>query len=434
MISAAVFPPSSLAMKKRVSSNLQADQALVISREKPNPGVRAVLTAKTTIVPGRLLSTQPKPTILVGTASENYKSFHLTKTSKVSEAHFIETDGLILYDIYGNAGTRDGLKRLEASVYKKFSEEYPNHLIKRFPNQEFDHALNKNIGIATKSRTESADKVDWDYCNGTKLTKKANIAKTSKTSDSLMLDSTFNYENGALSDLLTNHGTRGIISVEEHFDVNPPRFSHQKTLQIAGLRKALAAQLTLIDTNFTQTYQIAEKDEILALDMALVRGTFPLDSRHTQEFALLNKNQTSIHLDRCLKASIKRLDFLESGIYHLSQSSPKYADVCRKGISGELFVLTNVFEEKIGAAKRLFPDFDEKILLSTLETFSRQTMFLRSNSLSTSQIKPRDELFEYGKEYLQLNSMDGTFGRYWHNKRLVEKNEKSLFVDDIVVY
>lgn len=71
MAAAAIFPRPSLAMQKRVSLNLQANQALVVSRKEPNKRPTVAINAKTRIVSGKLLSSKSQPTILHGTTTEN---------------------------------------------------------------------------------------------------------------------------------------------------------------------------------------------------------------------------------------------------------------------------------------------------------------------------------------------------------------------------
>lgn len=343
-----------------------------------------------------------------------------------------------MYDISGNAGTRERLKGYATLASQQLLELYPSpkYRIQPFPNQDFDHALNKSLCIATKSRTASSVKKDWDYCNGTHLIKQTNIAKTGKNFNSLKRDPIFNYQKGTLFDLLQDHGTRGIAHVKHYFGTHPELllFDQQKALQILGMEKALKAQLTLINKNFVETHQIGDNDHILALDINLVRGTLSPYIEHTRAFYLVNENQAFRHVEGCLDATSRRFDFLESGVYHLFENSPDYAYTCRRGVNGELGVLTNVLEERISGAKRVFPSLDDKTLLGKIDTLRMQNMSLLSNTTSNFHIKPRDELFEYGKNPLQLDSMDGAFGRYWYNKRLVEKSEKGFFVDDIVVY
>ena len=173
-LSSAIFFPLPLNTFKKDLSHFQTPAAFV-RKSNQNKAVRAQQKLEVAFQSASLRSA----------SNQDYTSvfFDKDKFGKPTQVQFKVTDGVVLYDIYGNSGSRDYLNHLETKALAYLSEQYPADKFKlqRTANQEFDHALNNNLSRATNSRSSRSDKKDWDPCHGTRLLKQVNTAKSNPT-------------------------------------------------------------------------------------------------------------------------------------------------------------------------------------------------------------------------------------------------------------
>lgn len=365
LLNGALFIPLPLNNSRKSPVNYQPNVAFVISKETHG-----------TVARQQKPKLEQRSQILRAVPNENYTSvyFEKSKLGKNHQVQYTVIDGIVSYDIYGNSGSRDMLTSLDKQAFVYLSQLYPELIIQASPKQEFDHALNKNLGVATRSRTLLSSKKDWDPCYGTRLLKRANIAKTSKPSGSLKRESVFDYSNGDLRELLINHGERGIIYVESQFRSNRKllSYAHQAEYQVKGMKNALESQVECIGETFLERYNIHKKDEILGLDLALVMATFAPDIQATRDFSLVSADQAEEHLIGCAQSAVFRAAFLQEGISLISKTSPNHAQViCEEtGLDLQRFMFET--QQRISQAKDTFPSFDYRKVQTELQDLDKE--------------------------------------------------------------
>ena len=417
-LSSAIFFPLPLNTFKKDLSYFQTPTAFV-RKSNQNKAVRAQQKLEVAFQSASLRSA----------SNQDYTSvfFDKDKFGKPTQVQFKVTDGVVLYDIYGNSGSRDYLKHLETKALAYLSEQYPAEKFKlqRTTNQEFDHALNKNLGRANNSRSSRSYKKNLDPCHGTRLLKQVNTAKSNPTC--LVRDPYFNYSNGSLFELLENYGKRGITSAITQFNSNPSLapYGQQKVYQVRGMQNALKSQLEYIDEKFQKRYAIAETDGVLGLDLALVAHTFICDTETTAEFPLIHPSQAEAHLERCVISANKRSEFLRDGLSLISEKSPRYGQVLQPQIYYNLSLLLLKIEDRIDEATNKFSDFNDNDIQAKLFLLKKEVRSFPGNFSSMSKkkvIRTREELFIFGEEQLSVHNVNKT-SSYWQNEPVETKTK-----------